>query len=172
MPTTSRGASSRFGVARATAADVEALLGLMHDFYAEAGFVLDRRPTAAALRVLLSSASLGGIWLARSNDGVALGHAVLTVRFTMEHEGLSGYVDDLYVVPQSRRTGIGHALLTELVAECRARGCTALKVEVDQGNTAALRLYSKFGLRIATDGRVLASGALREVESGPPSEAS
>jgi ribosomal protein S18 acetylase RimI-like enzyme len=161
MPTTSREASSRFGIARATAADVEALLGLMHDFYAEAGFILNRRPTAAALGVLLSSASLGCIWLARSN-GVALGHAVLTVRFTMEHEGLSGYIDDLYVVPQFRRTGIGHALLAELVAECRARGCKALKVEVDQSNTAALGLYSKFGLQVATDGRVLASGALRE----------
>ena len=161
MPTTSREAFSRFGIARATAADVEALLGLMHDFYAEAGFVLNRRPTAAALRVLLSSASLGCIWLARSN-GVALGHAVLTVRFTMEHEGLSGYIDDLYVVPQSRRTGVGHALLTELVAECRARGCKALKVEVGQSNAAALGLYSKFGLHGATDGRVLASGHLRE----------
>ena len=80
----------------------------------------------------------------------------------MEHEGLSGYIDDLYVLPQSRRRGIGHALLTELMAECRARGCKTLKVEVDQGNAAALGLYSKFGLQVVTDGWVLASGALRE----------
>jgi ribosomal protein S18 acetylase RimI-like enzyme len=166
MPETSREASSRFGVARATAADVEVLLGLMHDFYAEAGFALDRPRTAAALRSLLSSASLGSVWLARSDDGGggggALGHAVLTVRFTMEHEGLSGYIDDLYVVPQARRAGVGHALLTELVAECRARGCKALKVEVGQSNAAALGLYAKFGLQAAADGRILASGALRE----------
>src|SRR5262245_22642936 len=92
MPTMSQEGSSQFDIRRAIAADVEALLGLMHDFYAEAGFVLDRRPAAAALRVLMASPSWGGVWLARS-DGVACGHAVLTVRFTMEHEGLSGYID-------------------------------------------------------------------------------
>jgi ribosomal protein S18 acetylase RimI-like enzyme len=144
---------------RATAADIESLLNLMHDFYAEAGFPLNRTSTSVALKSLLASPSLGCIWLAKSND-VPVGHTVLTVRFTMEHEGLSGYIDDLYVQPQHRRLGVGVGLLQELVAECRARGCKSLQVEVGQENTTALSLYGRFGLHATADGRVLVSGPL------------
>lgn len=153
----------QFEFRRATADDVDSLLSLMHDFYAESGFALSRASTAAALRALLSDAALGCIWLAHSN-GSPVGHTVLTVRFTMEHEGLSGYIDDLYVRPQYRRGGVGRRLLDELLAECRRRGCKSLQVEVGQSNVAALTLYERFGLHAATDGRVLASGPV--VEAG------
>ena len=147
----------------ATADDIESLLSLMHDFYAESGFVLKPASTATALRALLSNPSLGCIWLAYSNSG-PVGHAALTLRFTMEHEGLSGYIDDLYVRPEYRRSGVGRRLLNELVAECRRRGCKSLQVEVGQSNVAALSLYQSFGLHAATDGRILASGPV--VEAG------
>ena len=93
---------------------------------------------------------------------MAVGHTVLTVRFTMEHEGLSGYIDDLYVQPPCRRLGVGGRLLQELVAECRSRGCKSLEVEVGQRNAAALSLYGRLGLHASADGRVLASGPLPE----------
>jgi len=121
--------TTQIQVKRATSADIGPLLTLMHDFYAEAGFVLNHASTATALQSLLSSPSLGCIWLAYANN-VAIGHTVLAVRFTMEHEGLSGYIDDLYVQPQHRRLGVGRALLNDLLAECRARRCKALGVEV------------------------------------------
>ena len=147
----------QFEYKRATTDDIESLLSLMHDFYAESGFALNRASTTPALRALLSNSSLGCIWLAYSSNS-PVGHAVLTVRFTMEHEGLSGYIDDLYVRPEHRRAGVGRCLLNELLAECRRRACKSLCVEVSQSNVAALCLYERFGLRAATDGRVLASG--------------
>ena len=146
-------------VSQANAHDIDVLLALMHDFYAEAGFALDRTTHAAALTELLSNRSLGAIWIARQDDEPA-GHVVLAVRFTMEHVGLSGYIDDLYVRPEFRRVGIGRRLLDALVAECRARGCRSLQVEVGGNNQPALALYAAFGLHPATDGRVLASGRL------------
>jgi ribosomal protein S18 acetylase RimI-like enzyme len=76
----------------------------------------------------------------------------------MEHEGLSGYIDDLYVQPTHRRLGAGRSLLNELIAECKVRRCKALHVEVGESNSAALALYGEFGLHAATDGRILASG--------------
>lgn len=146
-------------IQRATSADIGSLLTLMHDFYAESGFDLNHESTATAFQSLLSDPSLGCIWLAYANN-IAIGHTVLTVRFTMEHEGLSGYIDDLYVQPQHRRLGVGRGLLNELLAECRARRCKALHVEVGKSNLAALALYTKLGLHAATDGRILASGAV------------
>lgn len=146
-------------IQRATSADLGSLLTLMFDFYAESGFVLNYESTAKALQALLSSPSLGCIWVAYANN-LAVGHTVLTIRFTMEHEGLSGYIDDLFVQPEHRRMGVGRGLLEELVAECRARNCKALHVEVGESNVAALALYAKLGLHPTTDGRILASGVV------------
>ena len=146
-------------ISRASSDDTDALLALMHDFYAESGFALDRVVHETAFAQLLSTPPLGGVWIARQG-GVPAGHVVLAVRFTMEHAGLSGYVDDLYVRPEFRRLGIGRQLLDAVVCDCRTRGCRALHVEVAGDNQAALALYAAFGLQPATDGRVLASGPL------------
>lgn len=148
-----------FEIRRGVPDDVDALLFLMERFYAEAGFTLDRPSTAAAFRALLATPALGCVWIARAGDEPA-GHVVLAVRFTMETGGLSGQVDDLYVQPQYRRLGVGRRLLDALVAECRARHCKALQVEVGRTNGAALALYERYGMRVATDGRVIASGLL------------
>ena len=78
----------------------------MKDFYAEAGYDLDEREAAASFSDLLSQAALGSAWIAFAG-AKAIGHAVLTVRYTMEHGGLSGYIDDLFVVPGYRRHASG-----------------------------------------------------------------
>ena len=148
-------------VRSAEPADVADLVLLMHDFYAEANYPLDHSWAATSFLQLLSRPELGCVWLVHSGP-LPIGHAVLTVRYTMEHGGLSGYVDDLYVKPEFRRMGAGDALLNELFAECRARGCKFVHVEVGDSNAPALALYAKFGLLPAKDGRVLLSGPLIE----------
>jgi len=76
----------------------------------------------------------------------------------MEHGGLSGHVDDLFVRPACRRRGVARALLGELFAECRTRGCLSVQVEAAQDNAAALGLYAHFGLVPHGDGRLLLAG--------------
>jgi ribosomal protein S18 acetylase RimI-like enzyme len=78
----------------------------------------------------------------------------------MEHGGLSGYIDDLYVKPDFRRIGAGAALLDELFDDCRTRGCKAVHVEVAASNASARKLYENYGLLAAQDDRVLLSGAI------------
>ena len=107
-------------VRRATPEDIPTLVVLMEAFYAEADYGLDNEWASAAFRKLLSNPSLGCVWLAHTAES-AIGHAVLTARYTMEHAASSGYVDDLYVEPDRRRQGIGFALLESLFHECRAR---------------------------------------------------
>jgi ribosomal protein S18 acetylase RimI-like enzyme len=70
------------------------------------------------------------------------GIAVLTLRYTMEHGALSGYIDDLFVRPEFRRQGIARALLSELLDECQRRSCKSIYVEVGDRNVAAIELYS------------------------------
>ena len=146
-------------VHQAESTDIGELVELMEAFYAESSFPLDREWAANSFKRLLSEPSLGCVWLARVG-GRAVGHAVLSVRYTMEHAALGGHIDDLYVEPAFRRQHVASHLLRVLVQECHRRACASLYVEVGESNTAALATYRRFGLAPITDGRVLLGGAL------------
>ena len=144
--------------------DVGELVELMEAFYAESSFPLDRQWAANSFKRLLSTPTLGCVWLARVGAS-AVGHAVLSVRYTMEHAALSGYVDDLFVTPEFRRRRVASQLLQVLVEDCRLRGCASLYVEVGESNVPALATYRRFGLAPVSDGRLLLSGALRAADA-------
>lgn len=148
-----------FSVREATPADIPALIELMREFYAESAYELDGRTAALAFQALLTAPERGKVWLALAEHSPA-GHIVLSLRFAMEHEGLIGHIDDLFVKPELRRLGIGRRLVAELRRYCQSAGCRALHVEVGDSNRAALALYEQFGLHVLRDGRVLASGPL------------
>jgi ribosomal protein S18 acetylase RimI-like enzyme len=141
-------------VRKAGDADLHSLVALMRDFYAEANFRLDETLAMASFSELLSREALGSVWIAR-NGQKAIGHAVLTVRYTMEHSGLSGYVDDLFVHEDFRGQGVASKLLLELEKDCLARKCRALMVEVGKDNGAGLRVYEKLGMHHVNDGRII-----------------
>ena len=136
-----------------------ALIDLMEEFYAESAFTLDRNWARSAFLRLLDSPELGCVWIAERGD-IAVGHAVLTLRYTMEHGALCGYIDDLFVKPEFRRHGTARSLLSAVVAESRRRGCRSIYVEVGQDNVPAIRLYQQMGLKPFQDGRVLLNGEL------------
>jgi ribosomal protein S18 acetylase RimI-like enzyme len=147
-------------VRRATASDVGTLVELMREFYAEASYSLDQAWAQTAFSQLLARPELGCVWLAEC-DEIAAGHAVLTLRYTMEHGALSGYIDDLFVKPEFRRRRIAFALLSELLDECRHRECKSIHVEVGDRDVPAIELYRRFDLEPFQDGRVLLHGAIR-----------
>lgn len=153
--------SPEVAVRVATAEDIGSLVLLMEEFYAESGYQLDTRWATSSFATLLSKPNWGGAWLALSG-GQPIGHAVLSVRYTMEYGGLSGYVDDLFVRPSFRRRGVAHALLDALFADCGVRGCRSVQVEVGGENAAALGVYAKFGLAPHQDGRLLLAGGLSD----------
>ncbi len=128
----------------ATEADVPALVALMTAFYAESDFPLPVGPATRAFEALLADPRLGGVWVAEDGD-VAIGHAVLTVCFSMEYGGLRGFIDDLYVRPEARGQGTAAALLAAVRAAAVARGVRALHVEVGPDNHTARRLYARAG---------------------------
>jgi GNAT superfamily N-acetyltransferase len=128
----------------ATDTDVPALVGLMAEFYAEAGFTLPTAPAARAFATLLAAPPLGAVWLAEQ-DEQAVGHVVLTVVFSMEYGGLRGFIDDLYVRPAVRGRGTGAALLAAARDGAIARGLRALCVETGLADHPARTLYARAG---------------------------
>lgn len=153
----SHGPDSR--VRQATAADVGALVALMGEFYAEAGYPLSTDAAARTFGALLGDARLGAVWLADDDDedGPA-GFVVLTVGFSMEYGGLRGFLDDLFVRADRRGEGLAGALVAAVWAECVRRGVRALYVEVGADNAAAHRVYARAGME--DTGRLLLAAPL------------
>ena len=78
-------------------------------------------------------------YLVARADGVLVGYAGMAV-------GPDGAdVMTLAVHPESRRRGIGAALLTELLAEAEHRGAPEVMLEAREDNVAALALYADHG---------------------------
>ena len=129
----------------ATLEDVPQLVRMMEEFYAEAGFSLDRDWAGDSFSALLADRSRGAIWIV-FKDGQPAGYAVLTLRFSMEHGGLDAFIDDLFIRPAHRRRGLGRLALEALFHECRKRGVVAVHVEVGRDNAPAQSLYASYGL--------------------------
>ena len=129
---------------RATLEDVESLVALMSEFYAESDYRLDPRRAAEAFRSLIADGRLGHAWLLESGRE-AVGYLVVTLGFSMEYGGPDAFVDDLYIRPQYRGLGIGTQALEEARTFCVASGVRAVHIEVGHDNAAAKALYRKVG---------------------------
>ncbi len=125
--------------------DVAVLVTLMAEFYAEAGYVLDRLEANQSFATLLAEPRLGHVWLVEAGDEPA-GYLVVTYVFAMEHGGFTAIVDDFFVKPSWRGRGLGTAALAHVRRECVARGMRAMRVEVGHDNAPAQAVYRRNGL--------------------------
>ena len=123
--------------------------------------LLDRALFGAPGAAPVCSAIIGEI------DGIAEGFALYYTTFST-WLGRSGvYLDDLYVRPAARGSGLGKALLTHIARIAHARG-GRLEWSVLNWNEPAIGFYTKLGARPQSDWTVyrLAGDALARVATG------
>ena len=133
--------------------DVRTLVELMAEFYAESGYVLDRARAGAAFTALLSDPRLGRVWLIEQ-DSAEVGYVVVTFVFGMAYGGLMAFVDDFFVRPAFRNSGLGTAALAAVRDACALLGVRALSVEVAGDNDPALTVYRRTGFAM-TDRKLM-----------------
>jgi GNAT superfamily N-acetyltransferase len=61
------------------------------------------------------------------------------------------WVDDLWVLQEYRRQGVGRRLLAQGESEIAARGCQTCRLRVVKSNLVAVQFYSRQGWRIARE---------------------
>ncbi len=78
-------------------------------------------------------------------DGQPAGFAVFFTTFStwLCRPGL--WLEDLFVVPERRRAGVGRALLSHLAEVAQQRGCARLEWSALDWNTPALDFYARLG---------------------------
>lgn len=83
-------------------------------------------------------------------DGVAAGICLIAVCPASLALGEFWMVRDIYVDPQSRRTGVARALLDAVRAAAQQRGALRLSLQTEDDNVAALRMYERYGFEPVT----------------------
>jgi GNAT superfamily N-acetyltransferase len=105
---------------------------------------------AALASALIDNPAEGLQLIARGDDGTPLGFATIYWTWQTLHAGRVGVLNDLYVVPASRGTGTGRALIERCRALCRERGAEKLVWETAPDNVTAQRLYDGIGAEKST----------------------
>ena len=83
--------------------------------------------------------------LIAEQTGKAVGLCLYTLAFS-GWRGTSGiFVEDLYVEPDLRGSGIGRNLLAAALKDEEARGANFIKLEISLANTSALAFYKRLG---------------------------
>lgn len=80
------------------------------------------------------------------------------------------YLEDLFVLPEYRRLGIGKALLIYLAQRAIAEGCGRLEWSVLDWNAPAIAFYQKMGATVLPDWRIcrVTGAALTLMAVGEP----
>ena len=87
-------------------------------------------------------------------DGAPVGLALFFYNFSTWTGWRGLYLEDLYVTPQARGTGVGKALLKRLAQIAVERGCSRFEWAVLDWNTAAQEFYKAMGATIMDDWRI------------------
>jgi len=103
-------------------------------------------------------------------DGVPVGFALFFHTFStfLARRGL--WLEDLFVYPEHRGTGVGRALLRAVATVARDRGCGRFEWSVLDWNAPAIRFYESLGATVLPDWRIarVVEPAIRSLAGDPP----
>lgn len=132
-------------ISRVAEADLGELLPLMRaycDFY-------DVSPSDDALlalaQCLIADPEREGVQLMARDEGETIGFATIYWSWATTIAARIGVMNDLFVAPSARGTGVADALIDACVGECREHGAAELVWQTAQDNARAQRVYDRVG---------------------------
>jgi GNAT superfamily N-acetyltransferase len=134
-------------VERVAEADLGELLPLMRsycDFYEVAPSDADLLALSGAL---IADPEREGVQLLARADGRAVGFATIFWSWATTSAERIGVMNDLFVAPEARGSGVADALIEACRAECAARNAGKLTWQTAPDNAAAIKLYDRVGAR-------------------------
>jgi ribosomal protein S18 acetylase RimI-like enzyme len=127
---------------RSQTSDAEAIAQLLHDFNTEYHeFTPGPVALGKRLRWLLARGEVTAVLAGDPPVGLAL----MRFRPSLWTDTLDCYLEELYVVPDRRRQGIGEALLQAAMEVAREEGAAHMDLGTGDDDVAARALYEKLG---------------------------
>ncbi|MDN3445983.1 GNAT family N-acetyltransferase [Microbacterium sp. APC 3901] len=127
---------------RATPHDAASLAEMLDAFNTE---FETETPGVETLEPRLRTLLAGPATFAVLGGDPAVGLALVTLRPNVWSDGPVALLDEMYVEPEQRGTGIGSAILQHMVEICRELGVAAIEINVDESDAGAMRFYERHG---------------------------
>ncbi len=99
----------------------------------------------ALSRALIADPEREGIQLLARDQGRAVGFATIYWSWATTSAERIGVMNDLFVAPEARGSGLAESLIQACRAECAARGAGKLTWQTAPGNAAAIKVYDRVG---------------------------
>ena len=97
-----------------------------------------------SLNKLVNNVPYGNAWIINCN-GVAAGYMIVVSVFSVEFKGETAFLDELFINEEFRGKGIGSIAVEFAEKYAIEKGYKALRLEVEQTNHKAQKLYRKKG---------------------------
>jgi ribosomal protein S18 acetylase RimI-like enzyme len=133
-------------IREAVAGDAATLVSLVHQFEREEGKNAAKLTVADVLAQGFGEGARFRVLLAE-DAGRTLGYALFYPSYDSEHAARGLYLQDLFVVPEARRRGVGRALMAAVARACQADGGCYLFWNALESNRAARTFYRRIGGR-------------------------
>jgi RimJ/RimL family protein N-acetyltransferase len=133
-----------FSLRQATPADLQLLLPIVREFYRHFSYPWSENEKQKTLLELLNNASLGQVWIIITNEK-PIGYFILSFYYSLEYNGRTAFIDELFLLPENRGQGIGAAILERIVQLGSDLNLKILHLEIEKTNTRASALYEKMG---------------------------
>lgn len=139
----------------ATPLDVSGMLGLMRELAEYEKLTHLFVATEETLHDALFGKRAAAEALVAERDGKIVGYALYFHNFStfLSRRGL--YLEDLYVQPDLRGSGLGTALLRRVAAIAIERQCGRFEWSVLDWNQTAIDFYTKMGATVLPDWRIV-----------------
>jgi GNAT superfamily N-acetyltransferase len=125
--------------------DVPAVVALVHELADYERALHDVRLTEDQLTDVLFGDSPALFGHVAEHEGVVVGMALWFLNFSTWRGTHGVYLEDLYVSPTHRGSGLGRELLRTLAALCVERGYSRLEWSVLDWNTPSIEFYKAAG---------------------------
>jgi len=101
----------------------------------------------SVIEQITNNSQLGFVLVAVGKNGRPVGVALGCAFLGIEHGGTSGWLEELYVLPEFRKRGIGSLLIGEFIRIASGLGWRAIDLEIDSCHRQAASLYKRQGFQ-------------------------
>lgn len=152
----------------ATPADTSAIFALTYELAEFESLTHVFVATEEGLRDALFGARPSIEALVAENEGRIVGYALFFHNYSSFVGKRGLYLEDVYVQPSQRGSGLGTALIQRLAALAVERQCARFEWTVLDWNRQAINFYEKMGATVMPDWRVvrLTGDALEQLAAG------
>jgi len=126
---------------------IEHLLALMQAYYRYDQLDFEIKKAHQAILQLLAEDHFGRIWLI-SFDGLLVGYLAVTFGFSLEFGGKGAFIDELFILKEHRKQGIGKHVVQLAEQYLRGQQVLAMHLEVNAEHETAKHFYIAQGFTL------------------------